>query len=36
MATDLLTDDTLTVGSHALRSRLIVGTGKYANYELMR
>jgi thiazole synthase len=35
MATDLLTDDTLTIGVHALRSRLIVGTGKYANYELM-
>jgi thiazole synthase len=35
MATDLLMDDTLTIGSHALRSRLIVGTGKYANYELM-
>jgi thiazole synthase len=35
MATDLLTDDTLTIGAHALRSRLIVGTGKYANYELM-
>jgi thiazole synthase len=35
MATDLLTDDTLTIGGHALRSRLIVGTGKYANYELM-
>src|SRR5262245_31179563 len=35
MSIDLLTDDTLTVGSHALRSRLIVGTGKYANYELM-
>ena len=35
MATDLLTDETLTIGGHALRSRLIVGTGKYANYELM-
>jgi thiazole synthase len=35
MATDLLTDDTLTIGGHALRSRLIVGTGKYANYEQM-
>jgi thiazole synthase len=35
MATDLLTDDALTIGGHALRSRLIVGTGKYANYELM-
>jgi thiazole synthase len=35
MSTDLLTDDTLTIGSHCLRSRLIVGTGKYASYELM-
>jgi thiazole synthase len=35
MATEILTDDTLTIGAHALRSRLIVGTGKYANYELM-
>jgi thiazole synthase len=35
MATDLMIDDTLTIGAHALRSRLIVGTGKYANYELM-
>ncbi len=35
MHTDLLTDDTLNIGGHALRSRLIVGTGKYASYELM-
>jgi thiazole synthase len=35
MSIDLLTDDTLTIGGHALRSRLIVGTGKYASYELM-
>ena len=35
MSTDLLTDDSLTIGSHTLRSRLIVGTGKYASYELM-
>lgn len=35
MSTDLQTDDTLTIGTHTLRSRLIVGTGKYANYELM-
>src|SRR6186997_321865 len=35
MSTDVLTDDSLTIGSHTLRSRLIVGTGKYANYELM-
>lgn len=30
------TDDTVRIGSHLLRSRLIVGTGKYASYELMR
>ena len=35
MSTDLLTDDPLTIGAHALRSRLIVGTGKYASYEQM-
>jgi thiazole synthase len=35
MATDLLTDDALTIGGHVLRSRLVVGTGKYANYALM-
>lgn len=35
MSTELLTDDVLTIGSHALRSRLIVGTGKYSSYELM-
>ncbi|MBL9161241.1 MAG: thiazole synthase [Planctomycetaceae bacterium] len=35
MPTELLTDEPLTIGSHALRSRLIVGTGKYASYELM-
>jgi thiazole synthase len=28
-------DDVLRVGSHLLHSRLIVGTGKYANYDLM-
>jgi thiazole synthase len=28
-------DDILTIGGHELRSRLIVGTGKYANYALM-
>ncbi|MEK6250173.1 MAG: thiazole synthase, partial [Planctomycetales bacterium] len=27
--------DQLQVGSHVLSSRLIVGTGKYANFELM-
>jgi thiazole synthase len=35
MSTEILTDDPLTIGRHALRSRLIVGTGKYASYELM-
>lgn len=35
MAADLLTDDVLTIGNHSLRSRLIVGTGKYASYDLM-
>lgn len=28
-------EDVLRIGQHILRSRLIVGTGKYANYELM-
>ncbi|MCH8923924.1 MAG: thiazole synthase [Planctomycetes bacterium] len=35
MATDVLTDDSLQVGSHQLDSRLIVGTGKYATHDLM-
>jgi thiazole synthase len=36
MATDLhVQADVLKLGSHALASRLIVGTGKYASYELM-
>ena len=35
MHIETATDDTLTIGGHALRSRLIVGTGKYASYELM-
>ena len=30
------TDDVLCIGKHALRSRLIVGTGKYENFEVMR
>jgi len=34
--TTLLEDSTLTLGTHTLSSRLIVGTGKYATYELMR
>ncbi|MFP6693782.1 MAG: thiazole synthase, partial [Pirellulales bacterium] len=29
-------DDPLQIGGHSLGSRLIVGTGKYANHELMR
>lgn len=29
-------DRSLTLGSHTLQSRLIVGTGKYATYELMQ
>ena len=35
MATDVQTEDKLQIGSHQLSSRLIVGTGKYASYELM-
>ena len=35
MTTELLAEDGLAIGSHVLSSRLIVGTGKYANYELM-
>ena len=30
-----LTTDNLRIGAHSFSSRLIVGTGKYANYELM-
>ncbi len=29
-------DDCLRIGSHTFASRLIVGTGKYADYEIMR
>lgn len=36
MATGTFVDSPLQLGSHQLRSRLIVGTGKYATYELMR
>lgn len=32
----LTTDSPLVLGSHRLSSRLIVGTGKYATFELMR
>lgn len=34
-AIDMPTDAPLRIGSHTLSSRLIVGTGKYASYELM-
>ena len=33
--TDAQSDDALQLGSHIFTSRLIVGTGKYATYELM-
>ncbi len=36
MTTDLATTETLQIGTHTLHSRLIVGTGKYASYDLMR
>ena len=36
MSQDPSADDALTIGSHTFSSRLIVGTGKYAGYELMR
>jgi thiazole synthase len=36
VAPALSEDAPLIVGSHSFRSRLIVGTGKYANYDLMR
>ena len=35
MSLDLQTDDSLRIGTHSLACRLIVGTGKYASYELM-
>ena len=35
LATDVQTEDKLQIGTHQLSSRLIVGTGKYASYELM-
>ena len=31
-----MSDTPLVIGSHSLQSRLIVGTGKYATYELMQ
>ncbi|TWU07047.1 Thiazole synthase [Symmachiella macrocystis] len=36
MSTELLSDSPLVLGSHEFTSRLIVGTGKYATFELMR
>jgi len=36
MAATAKEDDRLRIGSHTFSSRLIVGTGKYASYELMR
>ncbi len=36
MATDTTPADPLRIGSHSFSSRLIVGTGKYADYELMK
>ncbi|HZZ73198.1 MAG TPA: thiazole synthase [Pirellulales bacterium] len=35
MALGVETEDQLKIGPHVLASRLIVGTGKYASYELM-
>ncbi len=35
MCTDQISDESLRIGSHTFASRLIVGTGKYASYELM-
>lgn len=32
----LVNESSLVLGTHSLRSRLIVGTGKYATFELMR
>ncbi len=36
MAAELSADRPLQIGSHSFASRLIVGTGKYPDYELMR
>jgi len=35
VATDIIAPDRLKIGAHELASRLIVGTGKYAGYDLM-
>ncbi len=36
MTTEVLAQDSLKLGNHLLDSRLIVGTGKYDNFEIMR
>jgi thiazole synthase len=36
MASEPSDGDRLTIGTHTFQSRLIVGTGKYSNYEVMR
>jgi thiazole synthase len=36
MAVDAVAQDAIRIGSHTFTSRLFVGTGKYASYELMR
>ena len=36
MAATAAGDDVLSIGSHTFSSRMIVGTGKYASYDLMR
>ena len=36
MQTEIQTAQPLTIGTHTLQSRLIVGTGKYASYSLMQ
>ena len=35
MPTETKTDEAMTIGNHTFSSRLVVGTGKYASYELM-
>ncbi len=36
MSIDITQESQLTIGTHTLQSRLIVGTGKYASYPLMQ
>ena len=36
MATHISSETELTIGTHTLRSRLVVGTGKYASYPMMQ